>query len=274
MKILIPTDFSESARAAFDYAYQLSLKEETAELVLLNSYELPQGSSAGGIMMSLEEAMAKESTNDLKREVAFLTEKYPNLYISSESQYGALENAVSRTAKEREIDFIVMGTHGASGWKKTFIGSNTEKVIENVEIPVIAVPKEWEYREIKNIVYATDLKRLENPEVLKPICRIAEQFDSTIHIVYVAEQAGDVDLEKEVSKLPLNNYFEKRTRKFEVIESKSVEVGIDSFVKDIDADMVVLIPKAATFWQKLFKRSITEQMCFHTSVPLLAIKDM
>ena len=274
MKVLIPTDFSESARAAFNYAFEMYKGFDDVEFVLLNSYEMPKGGSAGGVMMNLEEAMAKESENDLKLEYKFLTEKYQGISLTTVSRYGTLENSVARTGNENNINVVVMGTHGASGWKKALIGSNTEKVIENVEVPVIAVPKGWDYRPIKNIVYATDLKRLENPEALKPICKIAEHFDSTIHIVYVAEKAGEIDLEKEVSKLPLNEYFGKRNRKFEVIESKSVEIGIDSYVKGIEADLVVLIPKAATFWQKLFKRSVTEQMCFHTKVPMLAIKDM
>ena len=273
MKILIPTDFSESARAAFDYAYQLSRIYDTVEFVLLNSYELPQSSSAGGIMMSLEEAMSKESKNDLKREVNYLNGKYNDINITNVSIYGTLENSVSRMVLEHNIDFVVMGTHGASGWKKAFIGSNTEKVVENLSTPVISVPKNWVYRKIKNIVYATDLKRLENPEALKPICELAERFDSTINIVYVADQVSDLDLQNEVSKLPLDNYFKKRQRNYEVIEASNVSKGVSKFVEKIDADMVVLIPKAASFWEKLFKRSVTEEMAFHSKVPMLSIKD-
>lgn len=274
MKVLIPTDFSESARFAFDYAYQLTSNFEDVEYVLLNSYEMPSSGSAGGVMMNLEEAMQEESKNDLKREVNRLEKDYKGVKLSTVSRYGSLENSVLRTVNEESIDFVIMGTHGASGWKKALIGSNTEKVIENVEVPIIAVPKDWKFRPIKNIVYATDLKKMENPESLIPVCRIAEHFDSTMHIVYVAENASEINLEEEVSKLPLNEYFGKRKRKFQVIESEVVEVGIDSYVKEIDADLVVVTPKAATFWVRLFKRSVTEQMCFHTKVPMLAIKDL
>tara|TARA_R110002050_G_scaffold286088_1_gene436091 strand:- start:43097 stop:43921 length:825 start_codon:yes stop_codon:yes gene_type:complete len=273
MKVLIPTDFSDSARVAFDYAYQFSRNFEDVEFVMLNSYEMPSSGSAGGVMMSLEEAMHEESKNDLKREVNRLKKEYTDLNLITVSRYGNLENCVHRTVNEKGIDFVIMGTHGASGWKKALIGSNTEKVIENVDVPIIAVPKDWKYRPVNNIVYATDLKRLQHPDALKPVCQIAEHFDSTVHIVYVAKNASQVDLEQEVSKLPLNDYFSKRKRKFEVIESENVEFGIDTYVKDSNADMVVLIPKVATFWQSIFKRSVTEQMCFHTRVPLLVIKD-
>ena len=274
MKILIPTDFSESARSAFTYAFQMYKGFDDVEFILLNSYEMPKGGSAGGVMMNLEEAMAKESEHDLELEVRYLSKEFSTAKISPVSRYGTLENSVARTCNENDITVVVMGTHGASGWKKALIGSNTEKVIENVSTPVIAVPKDWEFRSIKNIVYATDLQRLENPESLQPVCKVAEHYDSTIHIIYVAESASDIDLEAEVGKLPLNDIFKKRNRKFKVVESDSVEAGIDSYVKEIDADLVVLIPKAATFWQKIFKRSVTEQMCFHTRVPMLAVKDI
>jgi hypothetical protein len=42
---------------------------------------------------------------------------------------------------------------------------------------------------------------------------------------------------------------------------------------DIDADMVVVLPKQASFWEKLVKQSVTEQLVFQSKVPILAIKD-
>lgn len=274
MKILIPTDFSESARAAFDYAYHLLNGFDDAQFVLLNSYEMPASGSAGGVMMNLEEAMKKESENDLKLELRYLNKTYPGIQVTSVCRYGTLENSVIRTNNEEDVDFVIMGTHGASGLKKVLIGSNAMKVIENVERPVITVPKGWKFKEIKNIIYATDLKRLENVDSLKPLCKLAEVFDATIHIVYVTDEDADIDLEKEVSKLPLNEVFSKRTRKFKVIHSDDVAESIDKYVAEINADMTVLIPKAASFWDKLFNRSVTIQMAFNTKVPMLAIKDL
>ena len=274
MKVLIPTDFSNSAKVAFDFAYQLFSGFENVTFFLLNSYEMPSTGSAGGVMMNLEEAMKKESENDLKIELRELKEKFTGINITSVSRYGTLENSVSRTNNEEKIDFVVMGTHGASGLKKALIGSNTMKIIENSEVPIISVPVGWEYREIKNIVYATDLKRLENVESLKPLCVLAEKFNSTIHIVYVSDNENEIDLENEVSKLPLNKMFAKRERKFKVIHSKNVADSIDNYVAEINADMTVLIPKVSSFWDKLFNRSVTVQMAFHTKVAMLSIRDM
>ncbi len=273
MRVLIPTDFSESARAAFDYGYQLVNHHDDLEMILLNSYEMPKVGASGGVMMNLESAMAKESERDLSIELKKLKAKYPNLNISCVSRYGTLENSISRTCNELIVNFVVMGTHGASGLKKALIGSNTQSVIENVSIPVISVPRNWIYRPIKNIVYATDLQRLENAEILKPICALAEEANATIHIVYVAKSHSEIDLEKEVEKLPLNNYFSGRERKFNVIESHNVADGVDSYVKEIDADIVVMIPKEASFWESLFKRSVTEQLAFQSKIPLLSLRD-
>jgi nucleotide-binding universal stress UspA family protein len=273
MKVLIPTDFSNSARLAFDYGYQLFKAEDDLEFVLLNSYEMPSGASAGGVMMSLEEAMAKESKRDLSIELKKLNEKYPDLNITTVSRYGTLDNSIARTNNEEHIDLIVMGTHGASGLKKALIGSNTQAAIENVVRPVISVPSDWESKEVKNIVFATDLKQLHNVDILEPINVLADLADATIHIVYVTENNSDIDLENEVTKLPLHQFFDNRVVKYKVVECDDVAEGIDSYVKEISADMVVMIPKVVSFWQKLFKRSVTEQMAFQSKVPLLSLKD-
>ncbi len=273
MKVLIPTDFSESARAAFDYGYQLVKDHSDLELILLNSYEMPKVGANGGVIMNLEEAMAKESERDLSIELRQLQELYPGVKINTISRYGTLENSISRTWNEEKVDFIVMGTRGASGIKKALIGSNTQSVIENVIEPVIAVPHHWKYRKIKNIVYATDLNRLENPDILEPVIKLAEMDGATVHIIYVAKEKTEVDLEKEIESLPLNKHFSTIPRKFAVVESKDVADGIDKYVNDIDADMVVTIPKVVSFWESLFKRSVTEQVAFQSKVPLLSLRD-
>lgn len=273
MKVLIPTDFSVSARAAFDYGYQLVKEFSGVEIILLNSYEMPKVGASGGVMMNLESAMAKESERDLSIELKELTALYPDVEIKTVSRYGTLENSINRTCNEEKVDFIVMGTHGASGLKKALIGSNTQSVIENSEIPVISVPRDWKFKKIENIVYATDLNRLENPEILNPICELAKEEGATVHIVYVAKSKEEIDLEKEIESLPLNKYFGKRNRKFAVIESQDVADGIDSYVNEIGADLVVMIPKDATFWESLFKRSVTEQLAFQSKVPLLSLRD-
>lgn len=273
MKILIPTDFSESARSAFDYGYHLVKEHAGVELILLNSYEMPKVGASGGVMINLESAMAKESVRDLSIEVKELKALYPDAIIKTVSRYGTLENSISRTCNEEHVDFIVMGTHGASGLKKALIGSNTQSVIENLEYPVISVPRDWKFKKIENIVYATDLNRLENPDILKPICALAEAENATVHILYIAKSKSEIDLEKESVNLPLNEYFKDSPRKFAVVESQDVADGIDSYVNQINADMVVMIPKEATFWESLFKRSVTEQLAFQSKVPLLSLRD-
>ncbi|MFT5877352.1 MAG: nucleotide-binding universal stress UspA family protein [Salibacteraceae bacterium] len=273
MKVLIPTDFSASARSAFDYGYQLVKEFSGVEMILLNSYEMPKVGASGGIMINMVTAMGKESERDLSIELKHLKELYSDVTITSVSRYDSIENAISRIGKEEGIDFVVMGTHGASGLKKTLVGSNTQSVIENCDLPVISVPRDWKFRPMKNIVYITDLNRLENPEILKPICALAEAANATIHIVYVANEKAEIDLKKEMEELPLNQYFKEMSRKFSVIESRDVAEGIDSYVNEMDADLVVMIPKEATFWESLFTRSVIEQLAFQSKVPLLSLRD-
>jgi len=273
MKILIPTDFSESSRVAFDYAYSLFSTFENVEFVLLNSYEMPHSGAAGGVMMSLEDAMHKESKRDLSLEVRHFKSKYPEVVIESVSIFGEIGNSVSRINKKNNIDVVVMGTHGAKGFKKALLGSNTEDVIESSLVPVISVPSKTEYRPIKKIVYATDLQRIENPEALQPLCNIAKHFDAVIHIVYVTDDASSVSFEMETDQPTLKDIFKERKKEFHVVESDDVTLGISHYISEIDADLLVLLPKEASFWRKLTNNSVTEKMAFQAKVPMLTIKD-
>ena len=87
-------------------------------------------------------------------------------------------------SKKNEVDLIVMGSHGASGFKEMFIGSNAEKVVRNSEIPVLIIKKEAGDFEVKKFVFASDFA----DEIKKPFAKVVEfanKFDAELHLVMI-----------------------------------------------------------------------------------------
>ena len=93
-------------------------------------------------------------------------------------------NEIKDACTEYEIDLIVMGSHGASGIKEMFVGSNAEKVVRTSNIPVLVIKNEHKTFEISNFVFASDFKN-ENKGTYKQAVQFANAVGAKIHLLLV-----------------------------------------------------------------------------------------
>src|SRR5919199_1249689 len=140
-RILVPTDFSKHSANALTYAAAFAEKFG-AELYLLYVAQdlavfFPDAvSAAPPPVPPVEEitAAARESLQRLVREQGL-----ERLRVHTEACQGTPFAEIIRFAREKEIDLIVMGTHGRSGLAHVLLGSVTEKVVRKAPCPVLTV---------------------------------------------------------------------------------------------------------------------------------------
>jgi hypothetical protein len=181
----------------------------------------------------------------------------------------SFNDTVKREAKKLRTGLIVMGTKGASGLRKYVLGSNTASVIEISHVPVLAVPELGEFKSFKNVVYATDLRHIQKE--LKTLIPYLKEFNSTVHLLHVTSSLKEVSaLEKKidgiVKKAGLTNVICK------VIVNKNIDEAIDYYVSEANADLLTMFTHDVSFYEKLFNRSMTRKMAFHSKIPLLAFR--
>jgi nucleotide-binding universal stress UspA family protein len=61
------------------------------------------------------------------------------LKVSEIIQFEKAFEGILAVSKTNNIDLIVMGSHGSGGFQEMFIGSNTEKVVRNSDVPVLVI---------------------------------------------------------------------------------------------------------------------------------------
>src|SRR4030095_16765514 len=154
-RILVPTDFSTHANYALKVAAQIA-KENDYELFILNLLDLPShmndAVSSGVNIPEVRLYLKKtnESLEDLKSD-GFLQ----GLKITTEARIEKTFEGITQYSKEHQIDLIVMGSHGASGFREVLIGSNTEKTVRYSDIPVLVIKNEVENFKVENFVFAS-----------------------------------------------------------------------------------------------------------------------
>jgi nucleotide-binding universal stress UspA family protein len=155
-KILVPTDFSDTANKARDYAIQLAQLIE-AEIILLNTYHIPYSGASAGTLINIDKIALEESEKAMHLQLEYVKSNYSNIKVSTLCRSGLLIDSVSRIGQSNEVDLIVLGTTGASGAIENMLGSNASALIGSVNIPIITIPKEGKINFPKHIVATNDL---------------------------------------------------------------------------------------------------------------------
>ena len=147
-KILVPTDFSEQARAAFEYAVFLASKVG-ASIELLHVWEAPRYVSPdlmlavpGWSAVTVEQFSRAQAAKELEGFMGKV--EHSGVPVKILMEVGDPAATIVRTAKQNDADLIVMGTHGRSGMARLFLGSVAEKVVTHAECPVMTlrIPEE------------------------------------------------------------------------------------------------------------------------------------
>lgn len=271
--LLIPTDFSENATNALEYATETA-NALGAQLIMLHVYNPPLAIQTGlHAVLAEDTAKATKLAHD---KLAIITktinQEYPSLPCSFEIVVGDPVSEILGLAKLRKVDMIVMGTQGASRVVNVIFGSNTASIIEKSECPVLCIPFSTPFKEPQKIVFATNFQYSDIMEASK-LVELARVFNASIllaHIVVGAEETEDEKeiLEKFTKEVKLHTGYDSISGK--VISDAAIHTGLDLLIEKTKADVIVLSTHKRSFFQKFFKPSLTTKFSYYTTIPLLA----
>jgi nucleotide-binding universal stress UspA family protein len=138
-KLLLPTDFSDSARHAFTYAASFA-REYDAALYLLHVVEvLPMG-YAGELFPESMTQVVDQISGYVGAELGKLAAEARTRgckVVHERVERGKPASEVVRVAREEEIDMIVLGTHGHGTFNRALFGSTTDRIMHKAPCPVL-----------------------------------------------------------------------------------------------------------------------------------------
>jgi len=277
--ILVPSDFSKNATTALKFAIRINQIMKSKLVVFHCVHETPYKLSNA----KTEEEMDSFIKKDEKECVLKLKKQVDNAY----SDLGFLKTSgninlvaefnpifVEKTieiAKKYKSQLIVMGTHGASGLKKLFFGSNTSVMIAKSDIPVLAVPEKYRFRDIKTFVYASDLENISSE--LSSIISFAKYFNARIDVLHFDY---GIDLNKKHINYAENYIKKNRYKKINLVLQKANDQPllkqVKKYLETHRQQCLVMFTRKRSFWDKLMVGSKTEDMSTALQTPLLSFK--
>ncbi|HET7116029.1 MAG TPA: universal stress protein [Hanamia sp.] len=274
-KILVPTDFSNNALKAAGYAAEIA-KKSGATIFLLHVIE-PAINMATMQADSSGKKVVEERTSKLNLSLESIAEVYPHIKVIPFLASGMVISSILEYAEKEKMDMIVMGTKGASGLKKFFVGSVTAGVIGKTGIPVLTVPVSYEMEEPDAIVFATNQFE-KNKELLNKIIAIPKLFSSAIHVVVFKDIDSDEHADLIYNEEQLNDYLQFLKENFpdiifkgELLRGKDFEMTIDRYSNKNEVDIIAMVTYPKSFFEKVLQKSVTKKMAFNSTIPILSV---
>jgi len=274
-KIIIPVDFSDHSEYALKTAAKLAKKHD-AELLVLHMLEMSD------IMLTTSEGFQSQKAAfflqiaEQKLE-GFLKKDYLNdLKVTSIIKHFKVFSEVNDVALKNDADLIVMGSHGSSGMAEFFVGSNTERVVRNANIPVLVVKNNVSDVNFNVVAFACSFSE----ETIKPYLNAVKMFDkidTKFYLVHV-----NLPNDRFMSSLEIEqkavNFFTKAERNLTKMKDVyyvcdyTVEEGVLNCANKIGADLIIVPTHGRKGLAHFFEGSIGEDVANHSTLPVMTFK--
>ncbi len=274
--ILCPTDFSETASFTLRYA-RVMAEGYQARLVVLyaEAFEPPPYFTADqekDLLKSLARSR-KAAESHLSRYVSDVLREV--FGVESIVVEGSPASAILKTAQDRQVDWIVMGTHGHSGWHRFLLGSVTERVLQESDRPVVAVRYKKELAEppaIRQVLCPVNYTEIAL-QALQQALSIAERFSAQLLVVHVLESPGGGPEQKEMDRLCtwIPEDIRARCQIKEIVRKGNAAEQILEVAESVNCDMLVLGAQHKRFRETTVIGSTTMNVTRYAPCPVLTV---
>jgi len=270
----VPVDFSETSLNALETAISIA-KQQRAKITLLNVVDSTFMFGFKGVYYISEktiESIVDVSARMLNPVLKKLKEEH-QLDAASEIKVGLVPQCIVKAAADHDVDLIIMGTHGASGVRRLFIGSIAQKVIKISSCPVLTVPSNQTWVNFEKILFP-----------IRPIKGAIEKYDFLKRLIGDTSASLDIlilassfDEEKKLLK-SLVKELKTKAEKDKIKISGSLKTGkkmsheVLKVSKSIEADMIVVTSDISSDFKQFLIGPFEQHIVNHATMPVLSVK--
>lgn len=274
--LLLPTDFSETAKNAALYAVSFAKQLGVKKIVVYNAYQQPivTDTTIAPVELIDFNELKKISAAGLEHFKEIVAGYQPGeIQIETVSEFAVLTSDINDICKQYNIDIVVMGVTGGGKLDETLIGSSAVDVAKQVTVPVIIVPPGGVFTTIKKVVFACDFKKVVESTPVKAIKQLLDETKAKLLVLNIDHDNKHFSAETPFESLLLDTLLYGYEPEYHFVDSTDFIEAIDGFAKEKEADLIITIPKKHGFFEKLFKESHTKQLAFHSHIPLMVIHE-
>ncbi|MFM2284869.1 MAG: hypothetical protein RLZZ543_366 [Bacteroidota bacterium] len=276
-RILIPTDFSETANLALEHAVKMASLLDS-EIILLHVV------STFAFRVNLPEVEVDESQNTrlsgvigakLNR-IAEEIRSSAGIKISTIVTAGRIREEVVRIADEMDVDIIILGTHGVSGLREFFMGSNAFRIVSEAGCPVLSVQDSGKSVGFSEIVVPID-NSFHSREKLGLAVKMARLYDAQIHICGLRShdhEDEEINAKFRMKMKQVEDFLIEKEARYSAstLFCTNIAKATMDFAAEKDADLIVIMNEQEINTTGFFMGPYAQQVVNHSRIPVLSIR--
>jgi nucleotide-binding universal stress UspA family protein len=276
-RILIPTDFSETANLALDHAVNLARLVD-AQITLIHvvstfafRVNLPE--------LDFDEAQNNKLSGAVGSKLSVIADEISQKHgikVNTLVTSGRVRDEVVRIADEIDADIIIIGTHGVSGLKEFFMGSNAFRIVSEAACPVLSVQDHGSEVGFNNIVVPID-NSFHSREKLGISVKMALAFGAKLFICGLRSyDHNDEDLNAKfrMKMKQVEDYLTEKDVEFTTttLFCGNIAKATMDYAAEVDADLIVIMNEQEINTTGFFMGPYAQQVVNHSKIPVLSIR--
>jgi nucleotide-binding universal stress UspA family protein len=276
-RILIPTDFSETANLALQHAAHLASLTD-AEIILLHVV------STFAFRVNLPEADVDESQNarlsgaiqEKLQSIAKALSAKHGIQVHTQVAYGRIREEVVKVAEDQDADMVILGTHGVSGIREFFMGSNAFRIVSEAGCPVLSVQESAQHIGFRRIVVPID-NSFHSREKLGISVRLAATYGAHLHICGLrSHDHDDQDLNArfKMKMKQVEDFLKEKEASYDMttVFCSNIAKATMDFAAEKDADLIIIMNEQEINSTGFFMGAYAQQIVNHSKIPVLSIR--
>ncbi|WNJ18051.1 universal stress protein [Pontibacter sp. G13] len=268
---LIPTDFSDESDQAIRYGLQLAQVFD-ARTILCHACNLAM--PADPMEADHTAATTYQSHLDaiqlkLDAQVGRVWEDEEEAPPQTLTKIGFAADVILHTSEQAFTDLVILASHGKEHGQVQWLGGISSRVVQESRVPILIVPPGCKFRPFRSVAWALEMGR---PFHANPMTeRLQEVFEPEWLMVNVyGDQMPSLELRERMShqisgQIPQWHYSEF------LYQSDRVAKGLWDFVREYEADLLVVTPHKRSWWQSWFHPSQTQRLARLVTCPMLVL---
>ncbi|MGS2761281.1 universal stress protein [Sinomicrobium sp. M5D2P9] len=265
--IVVATDFSDEAENALLYAAKMAA-EYQYKLVLFTLYNISIHALNARLSDESIEILIAKKNRDLEAVKERIRATYgidADIHLASGDFYVEVEYCIGQC----QAEMLIMGMARKSV-EQDLMGNTTTTAINELSIPILAIPIGARYKGIYHILFACDIMKGVHKSILEKVHAFASGFGAIVEVFHVSNKIEE--LQEKASKTEMVDHELKDiTHYYKSVESKKILETIKQEMAATKTDMLIMVPYKYGFWKSLIHRSKTRMMASGSDVPLLSL---
>ena len=268
-KIVVPTDFSDSAQTATNFAIGLAfhLKVDVELVHILNpATDLNNGYMIDPGIENVRRDRLREITAEANNQIS--EELAGEIVVMSSFHLGFPIEEIVNISKSQDA-LIVVGATGESGVMDRVFGSIPAHLARRAHSPVLIIPKNVKFKGFNEIAYASAEPALDK-KISAMLFRFIDVFSARLHAVHIGKEDNYPiwKIDEAVLGVSAPSAILKKN-----IDRVDVVTALNQYCLGHKIDLLIMATKHRKFWDSIIHTSMTREMALEPHLPLLVFHD-